>query len=60
MSDEAKSGLITCYLCGEPMALTGATTDEKGRVVHTDCYLSRLNRERQNKSTPNQATNAAT
>lgn len=44
-----KGELITdlpCADCGQPVVLTAAQTDERGRAVHPDCYWQRMDAER--------------
>jgi len=33
-------------MCGKPIDVTGATTDENGQVMREECYLKRVGQER--------------
>jgi hypothetical protein len=33
---------LTCHLCNQPVDITSAKTDERGKAVHTDCYAKAL------------------
>jgi hypothetical protein len=34
--------LLLCRICGKPLALEAAKTDDDGHPVHEDCYLLKL------------------
>jgi hypothetical protein len=40
--EKPKADVILCAVCGEPMALGSAKTDEHGKAVHQECYLCKL------------------
>jgi hypothetical protein len=42
MFEPRKPDVIVCTVCGEPVALKSATTDEVGHLVHSECYLRQL------------------
>ena len=39
---EATAGLVSCALCGDPVALELCKIDEFGKAVHQNCYLNSL------------------
>lgn len=41
---------LPCRICGKPVALDIAKTDECGKAVHEDCYVSKMRFEQASKS----------
>jgi hypothetical protein len=39
---EKNKNEISCHLCGLPVKLEEAVTDEKSAAVHSACYVKRL------------------
>jgi hypothetical protein len=37
---------LLCRVCGKPMTIELAKTDEDGKAVHDTCYLARLSKRR--------------
>jgi len=37
--------LVLCRICGKPVPLETAKTDEWGKAVHEDCYVLRIRLE---------------
>lgn len=45
MSEElSATRTAPCAICGRPVQLEVAKTDERGRAVHEDCYWANLKR----------------
>ena len=41
---------LPCRICGKPVSLEAAKTDEDGKAVHEDCYVSKMRFERANQN----------
>ncbi len=41
-----ESPLFLCCLCGDPVDLRTAKTDEYGKAIHEDCYVLRMRMNR--------------
>ena len=41
----AAKGLLSCRVCGTPVALESCKTDEHGKAVHDECYIAAMKRE---------------
>jgi len=41
-----ESPLFLCCLCGDPVDLRTAKTDEHGKAIHEDCYVLRMRMKR--------------
>ena len=33
----------SCWICGRELSLLDCNTDERGRAVHEQCYIARIN-----------------
>lgn len=42
---------VTCVVCGQPIPLEIAFTDDQGRAVHQECYVSGFRRKEPTAST---------
>jgi hypothetical protein len=51
--EKPKPGVIFCAVCGEPMALETAKTDDAGQAVHSECYLCKLRKQQRAKPSMN-------
>jgi hypothetical protein len=40
-----KRGVISCSVCGEPMASGNTKTDEAGQLIRDECYLCKLRKD---------------
>jgi len=38
----ASPAVISCSICGKPVALEKCKIDEEGHAVHEDCYFNKL------------------
>jgi hypothetical protein len=47
------SGVIpTCSICQRPVEVESSKTDENGKAIHEDCYVSKLSQTRLGKRPP--------
>lgn len=47
-----ESQLFLCCLCGDPVDLRTAKTEEYGKAIHEDCYVQRMRNEIETRYAP--------
>jgi hypothetical protein len=50
LSPSSTASLPGCSICGEPVLLETAKTDEAGRAIHEDCYYASLKQPAQERA----------
>jgi hypothetical protein len=43
---DRKARLPVCSVCNEPVELEKSKTDEKGKAIHEECYIRKMQGER--------------
>lgn len=46
MNQAVPAAVVTCVICHKPVPLETAKTDERGKTVHEECYVSKMKLER--------------
>ena len=48
-NSKEKSSLLLCRICGKPVPVETANTDDVGNAIHEDCYVLKVKLEQASK-----------